>query len=374
MKFKAVASSMFAELQMNSRAVVSSPVVPILQNFLFEVENNKLVVTSSDLQISITNEVDIVFEEAGKIAVPAKILLETLKSLGGQEITFTANDVTNAIEITTTNGNYKLVGENAGDYVQVVHPKSEVNLPLSSSLLKEVLDTTSFAISNDELRPSMTGLLIDFEGDKTKFVSTNGHILAKYEIDEKLDIGTSGSVIIPKRPLSVLKEILSIYDEVAVQVSENMDRIYFKAEKMMINIRLIDEKFPDYEGAIPKENPKNLTIDKYSFGNSLKRAAIYADKTTHQVILDVNEHKLEIISEDLNFSNGSVEKAGHVSYEGDPIQIGFNAKYFTEVLQAIKSNEVSIEMSGSNKAAILKPAQKGDADILILMMPVMIRV
>ncbi len=370
MRFIVSTSTLLKHLQAVSGALSNSAVLPILENFLFEIKDNSLTISATDLQTSMTTSLAVESKEGGKIAVPSKILLDTLKTLPEQPISFSVDDKTFAIEISAGDGKYRLSGENGEDFPKIptVDDASSVNLP--ASVLAEAINKTIFAVSNDELRPAMTGVYCQLSPQNVTFVATDAHKLVRYRRnDAKADTATS--FILPKKALNLLKSSLPS-DDVNVSVEYNNTSAFFKFANINLICRLIDERYPDYEAVIPQNNPNKLTLDRSLFLNCLKRVVIFANKTTHQVRLKINGSELNISSEDIDFANEAHERIG-CQYDGEDMEIGFNAKFLIEMLNNLSGEEITIEMSTPNRAGILFPSIKDDnEDILMLVMPVML--
>jgi DNA polymerase-3 subunit beta len=370
MRFIVSTSTLLKQLQSISGASSSSTVLPILENFLFEIKDNVLTISATDLQTSMVTSLPIEAKEDGRIAMPSKILIETLKTLPDQPVAFSVDTTTMAVEISAGDGKYKLSGENADDFpkIPVVENASTVSIP--ASVLAEAINKTIFAVSNDELRPAMSGVLVQLGSESTTFVSTDAHKLVRYR---RTDIQSerNTSFILPKKALSLLKSSLPSED-ILVSVEYNNTNAFFSFGSIHLICRLVDERYPDYEAVIPQVNPNRLTIDRHTFLNSLRRVAIFANKTTHQVRLKITGNNLHISSEDLDFSNEAHERLA-CQYEGDDLEIGFNAKFLVEMLNNLASPEVTIQMSTPNRAGLLIPAIADDhEEILMLVMPVML--
>ena len=370
MRFIVSTSTLLKQLQAVSGALSSSTVLPILENFLFQIKDGNLTISATDLQTSMTTSLSVETNEDGRICIPSRILLDTLKSLPEQPVTFLVDDKSFAVEIKAGDGSYKLSGENGEDFpkIPVVENASSVSLP--ASVLAEAINKTIFAVSNDELRPAMTGVYCQLTPQHFTFVATDAHKLVRYRRKDAHS-ATSTSFIMPKKALNLLKSSLPSED-VAVSVEYNSTSAFFKFGNINLVCRLIDERYPDYDAVIPTNNPNKLTIDRLSFLGSLSRVAIYANKTTHQVRLKVEGNELNISSEDLDFSNEAHEKLA-CQYEGEDLEIGFNARFLIEMLKNLNCEEVSLEMSTPNRAGLLLP-QGGDEneDVLMLVMPVML--
>ncbi len=370
MKFIVSSSFLLKQLSSINGVITTNPVVPILENFLFEIQNGTLTVTASDLQTSMITQLEVEAKEDGSIAIPAKILLETLRNLPEQPVTFSIDDSTYSIEINSDNGRYKLAGENATDFPKVPTVSDGYSVNISSTVLSVALNNTIFATSNDELRPAMTGVYVKLDETNTTFVATDSHRLIRYR---RVDIASdmSHSMIIPRKALNLLKATLPS-ENTNVNVEFNASNAFFDFDNVKMICRLIDERYPDYENVIPVDNNNTMSIDKGQFLSSLKRIAIYANKTTHQVRLKITGSELQISAEDLDFSNEANERLA-CEHDGEDIEIGFNAKFLIEMLGILESDKVTLRLSAPNRAGILLPEEKDDnEDVLMLVMPVML--
>ncbi len=370
MKFIVSSSYLLKQLSAINGVITTNPVVPILENFLFEINEGNLTVTASDLQTSIITELQVEAKDNGSIAVPAKILLETLKNLPEQPVTFSIDEESYSIEINSDNGRYKLSGENATDFPKVPSLADGYSVDMSSDVLASAIANTIFATSNDELRPAMTGVYLKLDDKSTTFVATDGHRLIRYR---RVDIAgdMDHSMIIPRKALTLLRSTIPS-ENTNVSVEFNAANAFFSFGNIKMICRLIDERFPDYENVIPVDNENNMVIDRQEFLSSLKRIAIYANKTTHQVRLKITGSELMISAEDLDFSNEANERLS-CEHEGEDIEIGFNAKFLIEMLSNLESSKLMMKLQAANKAGLIIPEEKDDnEDLLMLVMPVML--
>ncbi|WP_462248287.1 DNA polymerase III subunit beta [Ekhidna sp.] len=370
MKFIVSSSYLLKQLSAINGVITTNPVVPILENFLFEISDGNLTVTASDLQTSMITELQVEAKEDGSIAIPAKILLETLRNLPEQPVTFSIDSNTYSIEINSDNGRYKLAGENATDFPKIPTVSDGYAVNMSSEVLGRAINNTIFATSNDELRPAMTGVFVKLDETNATFVATDSHRLIRYRrVDVAADMGHS--MIIPRKALTLLKATLPS-ELTNVNVEFNASNAFFNFNQVKMICRLIDERFPDYENVIPLDNNNNVVVKKDELLSSLKRIAIYANKTTHQVRLKITGSELMISAEDLDFSNEANERLS-CEHDGEDLEIGFNAKFLVEMLGNIDSDDITIKLSAPNKAGIITPHDKDDEeDILMLVMPVML--
>lgn len=370
MRFIVSTSILLKQLQAISGASSSSTVLPILENFLFEIKDNLLTISATDLQTSMVTSLQIEAKEEGRVAMPSKILIETLKTLPDQPVAFSVDTKTLAIEISAGDGKYKLSGENADDFPKIPVVDNGSTVSIGTAVLSEAINKTIFAVSNDELRPAMSGVLVQLAEQSVTFVATDAHKLVRYR---RTDIGSDKptSLILPKKALNLLKSSLPS-DDSSVSIEYNNTNAFFKFGNIHLICRLIDERYPDYEAVIPQVNPNKLTVDRLLFLNTLRRVVIFANKTTHQVRLKISGSELHISAEDLDFSNEAHERLS-CQFEGQDMEIGFNAKFLVEMLNNLDSSEVVIEMSTPNRAGLLIPAIKEEnEDVLMLVMPVML--
>jgi DNA polymerase-3 subunit beta len=372
MKFIVSTTALLRNLQTVNGVVSPNTVLPILEDFLFVVEKNKLTISGTDLETSITTWMDIESKSEGKVAIPARILVDYLKTLPEQPLTFSIDEDSCQVEITTDRGKYKLNGENGDDFPRVSSDDKMSDIILPSGVLQKVINKTAFATGTDELRPPMTGVLFQLNKDGINFVATDAHKLVRYRRTDAKASG-SASLIMPKKALNLLKSNLP-GEQTQVTISYNSSFAFFSYNNVKLICRLIEGRYPDYNAVIPTENPNRLTINRADFLNTLRRVIIFSNKTTHQVILKIKGNELIVNAQDLDFSNEANERLD-CTYEGDNMEIGFNAKFLLEMLNAMDNEEVRMELSTPNRAGLLLPTESDPAeDLLMLVMPVMMNV
>jgi len=370
MKFIVSSGTLLKELNYINGVVTTNPVIPILENFLFEIQDGTLTVTASDLQTSMITELEVEAKESGSIAVPAKILMDTLKNLPEQPVAFSIDEETYSVEISSDNGRYKLAGENATDFPKAPEVSDGYSVNISTDALANAVNNTIFATSNDELRPAMTGVYVSLSETNTTFVATDGHRLVRYR---RVDVASEDThtIIIPRKALNILKNTLPA-ENTNVALEFNMANAYFRFNNIKMICRLIDERYPDYENVIPVANNNTMTINRDEFLSALRRISIYANKTTNQVRVKITGSELQISAEDLDFSNEANERLA-CEHDGEDIEIGFNSRFLMEVLANIDDEDVIVQLSEPNKAGLFFPKEKNDnEDVLMLVMPVMI--
>lgn len=369
MNFVISSATLLKHLQGISGVLSTSNTLPILDNFLFEIVDGRLTVSASDLETTMRTSLDVEAKEEGKIAIPAKLLLDVLKNLPDQPCTFLVNDETFSIEIAYDNGKSKMVGFDGDDFPRTPALEKSSSIRISGSILSNAINKTIFATGVDDLRPVMSGVFCEFSPESITFVATDAHKLVRYTRTDSQADGSS-SFILPKKPLNLLKGNLKGDEEVKLEYNDS--NAVFTFNDSILVCRLIDGKYPNYEAVIPKENPNVLMIDRLQFLSSIKRVSIFANKTTHQIKLKLAGAELSLSAEDIDFANEANERLT-CNYSGEDMEIGFNSRFLMEMLNNIDSSEIRLEMSEPSRAGLLIPADMAeDEDILMLVMPVML--
>lgn len=368
MKFTISSSDLSRTLSIASGVIGTNAVLPIMEDFLFEIKGNSLEITATNLENTITTKLDVNADEDIRVAIPAKILIETMKALPEQPVTFNVNPDNFAIELTTAFGKYKMAGDNPEEFPETSSPEGTDTITVPGSTLEKAITKTIFATSNDELRLAMMGVLLQIDFNSLTFVATDAHKLVKYTFGN-VSTDQTASLILPKKGLSLLKASIASSD--VVELSFNQKNVFFSFGDTTIVCRLIDAKYPDYNAVIPIENPNVLSIPRVDFMNSLKRINIFANKTTNQAILNLSEGSLTISSQDLDFSNEATEQMS-CDYAGESMAIGFNAKFMIEMLNVMNDKEIELHMSTPNRAGIMVPKDQEEGEnLLMLVMPVL---
>lgn len=378
MKF-IINSQLFSkQIQSISGVITNNNTVPIINCFLFHLDENLLTIRATDLETTLVTKIEV---ESGRmegltdIAVPSKLILDTLKNLDDVPLTFSVDDATYGINITSGEGKYRLAGKNPETFPNMPEARETEVMTVPGSALVNAITRTSFAASTDEMRPQMGGIFCDITPESTTFVATDAHKLVRYR---RSDIHSDNptSFILPRKPVTMLRNILANQkEEQEVKLEFNNTNAFFTFDNFYIICRLVDGKYPNYDAAIPKENPNRLTVDRNSFLNTLRRVALFANQASHQVRLSIQERELVVSAEDLEFSNDANEKLP-CQYEGEPMEIGFNAKFLAEMVSNIDTEQILIEMSHPSRAGIIFPIREDEGespeDILMLVMPVML--
>jgi len=370
MKFIVSSTYLLKQLQVLGGVINNSNTLPILDNFLFELEHSKLTVSASDLETTMASTLEVESESEGSVAIPAKLLLETLKTFPEQPLTFVIEE-NNTIEISSNHGKYALAYASADEFPKAISLDSPSTTVIGAHILATAISKTIFAAGNDDLRPVMSGVFFQFSTESLTFVATDAHKLVKYSRTD-VTANETAEFIMPKKPLNLLKKILAGSDD-DVTIEYNDSNAKFSFENSVVICRLIDGKYPNYEAVIPKENPNHLTISRNQFLNSVRRVSIFSNKTTHQIRLKIAGAELNISAEDIDYSNKAEERLT-CDYQGDDMQIGFNSRFLSEMLSNLNADDVQLEMSMPNRAGILTPIDGLDEGetVTMLVMPVML--
>lgn len=369
MKFIVSSASLLKQLQQISGVINANTVLPILEDFLFEIEKGRLTVVATDLETVMKIHMDIEAKDSGRVCIPAKILMDTLKNIPEQPLAFNV-DKNFSVEITSNNGKYKVMGENPDNFPKEPAADDANAFTMTSGALITAINKSIFAVSNDDLRPAMTGVYFELDKKSMSFVATDAHRLVRYTRTD-VSCPKKDSFIVPRKPLSLLKTALPDNED-ELSVSYNANHFFVKHGGTELVCRLIDARFPDYKVVIPTDNPYKLTVDRTEFQNALRRVSIFSNKSTNQVALTISGSKLQLAAQDVDFSFEGNESM-NCQYDGEDMQIAFNAKFLIEMLNGAETNDIVVELSTSTKAGIIKPTEQGEGeDLLMLVMPLML--
>jgi DNA polymerase-3 subunit beta len=369
MKFIVSSSQLLKQLQHIAGVINANTVLPILEDFLFEVEKNKLTVVATDLETVMRVQLDIEAKDSGKVCIPAKILLDSLKNIADQPLTFNI-DKNFSIEITSDNGKYKVMGENPDNFPKEPAADDTTSFTMTASALITAINKTLFAVSNDDLRPAMTGVFFELNKDALQFVATDAHRLVRYKRTD-VTCPKQDSFIVPRKPLNLLKAALPANQD-EITISYNSNHLFVKQGTTQMSCRLIDARFPDYKVVIPADNPYKMVVAKTDFQSALRRVSVFSNKSTNQVALNISGSELQLAAQDVDFSFEGNERM-KCQYDGEDITIAFNARFLIEMLNAADSGEVRLELATPTKAGIIKPTElDDDEELLMLVMPLML--
>jgi len=374
MNFIVSSADLLSHLQAISRVISTKNTLPILDNFLFQLTGNELVITASDLETTMITTLSI--ENAsgdGVIAIPSRILTDTLKEFPEQPLTFEVNMDTLGIEIISENGKYSIVGKPGVDFPQLPVLKDDriTEVTFSSGTLLVGINRTLFATADDELRPVMNGILFELHTDHVTFVSSDAHKLVRYtRKDTRAE--SDASFILPKKPANLLKNILP-REEGDVNLSFDDKNAVFVLSGYKLICRLVEGNYPAYDAVIPKDNPNKMGIGRTEMLNALRRVSVFSNQASNLIKLHLQPNQLVVSAQDIDYSISAVETL-QCQYGGDEFEIGFKSVFLIEILQNISSDEVSVELADPTRAGIILPKdeENEDEDLLMLLMPMMI--
>lgn len=374
MKFVVSSSELLGHLQAISRVISSKNTLPILDNFLFNLSGNDLEITASDLESTLITRMTLENTDGeGIVAIPARILLDTLKEFSEQPLTFDINPDTLAVVISSANGKFNVVGQNGIDFpvLPAIKKERKFSFQINADILLAGIARTIFATADDELRPVMGGIFVEASPEKITFVASDAHKLVRYQrADAKAE--TDCSFILPKKPASLLKNILP-KEEGPVSVEFDDKNAFFVLNDYKVICRLVEGNYPNYNSVIPKHNPRKMIIDRVEFYNTLRRVSVFSNQASNLVKLHIKGNQLVVSAQDIDFSISAYERI-NCQYEGEEIEIGFKSVFLLEILANIGSQEVIIEMADPTRAGLILPAENENEseDLLMLLMPMMI--
>jgi DNA polymerase-3 subunit beta len=374
MKFVVSSMDLLSHLQAISRVISNKNTLPILDNFLFSLEGGVLEITASDLESTLITSIELEnVDGSGEIAIPARILLDTLKEFSEIPLTFEIDENSKMVVIQSESGKFTIMGQNGAEFPQlpVIKDDQKQELEIESDALLSGLNKTLFATADDELRPVMNGIFIELSSDDTTFVASDAHKLVRYKRTD-VSSSSSASFILPKKPAGLLKNILP-KEEGAVKLEFDDRNASFTLAHYRLVCRLVEGNYPSYNSVIPTDNPFKLNIDRIEFYNALRRVSVFSNQASNLVKLALTGNQLTISAQDIDFSISGTERL-NCQYEGEDLEIGFKSTFLIEILANITTSEVVVEMSDPTRAGIVLPAEQDDEneDVLMLLMPMMI--
>lgn len=380
MKFIVNSQQLLKQLQSLSGVLSTNNTMPIIGCFHFHLEEGRLTVKTTDLSTTLVSQVEVEtghIDTPEEVAIPSKMLLDTVKAFDDVPLTFEVDPASWSITISSGQGQYQLAGMDADTFPTMPTAEGTNMVIMNCNALIGAINKTVFATSTDEMHQQMSGIFCEMTPEGVTFVATDAHKLVRYRRTD-ITCDQPASFILPKKPITIVKNILaSRKDDADVTLEYNNTNLFITFDNFYIVCRLVDGRYPNYGAAIPKDNPNHLVLDRQSFLNTLRRVSIFASQSTHQVRLSIGANQLEISAEDLEFSNNAHESLP-CRYEGDPMEIGFNAKFLTEMISTLESEQILIELSHPSRAGIIFPYYEEASeevrkeDILMLVMPVML--
>ena len=372
MRFDVSSTALLSHLQSIGKVIASKNTLPILDNFLFQLEENTLTVTASDAETRLVTSLEVMNAEgSGLFCVSAKMLLDPLKELPEQPLTFDVNDANLEVFIHFQNGKYNFIGQKGDTYPQQ-KPLSEqaVEVVMDAQLLLNGISRSLFATADDELRPVMNGVYFDFHTDDLTFVASDGHKLVRLR-NLSVQSEERASFILPKKPATLLKNLLA-KEEGLIRLQFDDNNAYVRCANCEMVCRLIEGRYPNYNSVIPKENPFHVTIDRMFLLNALKRVSVFSNQSSSLIKLHLEDNLLTVSAKDIDFSTSAEERIP-CEYNGDELSIGFKATYLIDILGNISSTDVILQLADPSRAGLILPLENQEnEDLLMLLMPMML--
>lgn len=375
MKFVVSSTALLSHLQSINKVISPKNTLPILDNFLFNLnEEGDLEITASDLETTLITTLSLEnTSDSGVIAIPARLLTDTLKEFPEQPLTFDVNVETHKILVQSENGEFNIMGQAGGDFpvVPAIKEENKSALSIKSAVLNRGISKTLFAISEDELRPVMNGIYFELRTDGLTFVSTDAQKLVKYRRKD-MRVDEDASFVLPKKPASLLKTILP-KEQGEVMLEFDKKNASFTLSGYKVVCRLTEGQFPDYEAVIPKENPNKMIVDRLDLNTIIRRVAVFSNQASNLVKISLKDNQATVSAQDLDFSISAKEELV-CQYEGQEMAMGFKSLYLNEILTNLESSDVLLEMSDPSRAGIFKPvdSEEQDEEVLMLLMPMMV--
>lgn len=367
MKFKVNKRGFYQAIQNIIGVVPFKTTIPILGNILLDLQGNKLSLTGTDLEVSIATSLEVQGQTDGAVAVPAKILFEIVRELPDIPLEFDC-DSEYHITLNTEKGYYKISGESKDEFPRISVQETLGSFAMDSEKLSRMIDNTIFAVSTDELRTTLMGVLLKVSPNELRMVSTDGHRLVKI-VDQTFSADNLDSeTIIPTKALNLLQKNMGNTGTTTLKLSE--DHVVFELENTTIYSKSIEGQFPNYERVIPPDNDKSLIVNRELLSASVKRVSIFSSSITHQIRLSIADGTMRIRSEDIEFG-GEAEETVDIDYSADAMDIGYNAIYLLDILRHLDTEEVEFKIKDPVSAGIIYPSEQREGEeILMLLMPI----
>lgn len=370
MKFNIDGKLFQQQLQAVNKVINSKNALSILDNFLFELEGDTLIITGSDQENIVTARLQVLESDGiGSVALPAKTLLDIAKEINNQPVTFIMNDVTGEIDMNFLNGKFTFMGIGADEFPRGERPEETNAITLPGSVVLKGLENTLYAVSTEPIRPMMTGVFWDIHEEDITFVASDTHKLVRY-INKETAPGFSRSFIMPAKPASIIKSILTKEDTVTLRLGEK--GAMFEFGDFSLICRFIKGNYPNYNRVIPENNPFTATIDRVSFLNALRRVSIFASKASNLVKFDIETGSIRVAAQDLDYGTSAEERIP-CDYEGNNMTIGFNCAFTIEIANNIKGDNLLIRLSDPARPGVFEPMQQAEGEnLLTIQMPMQV--
>lgn len=372
MRFTLSSTALNSRLNMLSRVINSKNSLAILGCFLFQIKEGILTITASDSENIMQSRINLEKSEGeGEFAVPSHTMLDALKELPEQPLDIDINTETYAIQIFYQNGVYNFTAQGAEEYPRsATMTDAATSLTIDAGVLSDNITRSLFASAQEELRPVMNGIFFDLSPESLAIVASDGHKLVR-NTNTNIHSDIPASFILSKKPAALLKNILQKDSgDVVIKFDDRNAEISFS--EGLLKCRLIEGRYPNYNSVIPKDNPNLLTIDRKNLLSALRRVVPFANESSQLVRLRIDNGKLDLTSEDLEFATSAEEKLS-CDYTGTPMSIGFKGISLMEILSSLDSDEIILQLADPSRAGVIVPVtQPENEKILMLIMPMLL--
>lgn len=372
MRFTVSSTALSSKLNALAKVINSKNSLPILADFLFDIQDNVLYLTASDSENVINTQMELTESDAnGRFAINNHDLLEAIKGFSEQPITFDVNLQDNIAKISYQNGLFSLPVENADEYPQSQPITEGINtIVMPSNVLADNINRSLFATAQDELRPVMNGIYFDLTSEHLAVVASDGHKLVRNKIFT-VRSEQPASFILPKKPAGLLKNLLQ-KDGGDVEIKFNERNAEINYGEGRLSCRLIEGRYPNYNSVIPQNNTNTLTVDRLALLAALRRVQPFANDSSNLIRFHVEGSTLQLDAEDFDFSKTATERM-ICDYNGQPMSIGFKGSAFIEILTNFDCEEVVIQLADPSRAGLVIPSEQPEGqDVLMLMMPMLL--
>jgi DNA polymerase-3 subunit beta len=373
MKFTVSSMKLFNHLSGVSRVINAKNTLPILDCFLFNQQEGTLKVTGSDSETTLVTSIEVdSFEENGVVCLGAKTLLDSLKEIPDQPITFNINLSTFEVIVNYQNGKFNLTGQSADNYpVAPALAEESIHLAMDPVTLNECVSRSLFAVEEDELHPIMNGIYFDINEESITIVASDGHKLVRNCLKNAHGESVS-SFILPKKPATLLKSLLAKEEGEEVKIDFDSRNIVITTTNSRMTCRQIEGRYPNYNAVIPSDNPHKLIVDRQSLLGALRRVSIFSLMSSSLIKLRIGDNKMEISAQDINYALSANETLD-CQYNDTPISIGFKSTFLIDIMNNLPSESISVELADPSRAGVFVPEEQDENyDLLMLLMPMML--
>jgi DNA polymerase-3 subunit beta len=372
MKFIVSSTALFSHLQAISRVINSKNSLPILDCFLMEVSEGNLLMTASDSETTLVTRIEVSeCQTNGSFAIVSKTILDALKEIPEQPLTFDVDDDSLMVTVRYQNGQYKLMGQSADAFPKTADMSDNtVHVTIPAEMVMNGVNRAIFATADDELRPVMNGIYLDINTDEVVFVASDGHKLVRSKA-LKVQGNEKSAFILGKKPAGLLRNLLS-KEQGDVQIDFDERNAIFTMENYRMTCRLIEGRYPNYNSVIPQDNPHRATVDRQLLISALRRVSVFSSQASSLIKLQLDADTIHISAQDVDFST-SAEESLSCQYSGKAMSIGFKSTFLIDILNNLSSQDVVLELADPSRAGVIVPAeQTEDEDVLMLIMPMML--